>query len=179
MPRLSALKTTADFRAHTVALGLHFHVTPSSRRTNRHSPTASPSGRSRWEAPLPFSHGRVGRNDRRHADRYGPQALAKLRLERCQTHLGGEAFAVCPEGRANPNQLMAREETEAGIAELRRILVSAHRERFTSTDDLLVGLQLTHSGRFCRPFRRTAWSRTFSTGTPFSIANSVSLMITS
>jgi NADPH2 dehydrogenase len=29
--------------------------------------------------------------------------------------------------------------------------VTAHREAFGTTDDLVVGLQLTHSGRFCRP----------------------------
>ena len=67
---------------------------------------------------------------------------------------GGEAFAVCPEGRANPNQLMAIPETREGLSELRRILLSAHRETFGNTDDLLLGLQLTHSGRFCRPFRK-------------------------
>ena len=30
-------------------------------------------------------------------------------------------------------------------------LPAAHRDAFGTTDDLLVGLQLTHSGRFCRP----------------------------
>ena len=64
---------------------------------------------------------------------------------------GGEAFAVCPEGRANPNQLMATPECRAGMAELRALLLQAHAETTGDTDDLLVGLQLTHSGRFCRP----------------------------
>src|SRR5690606_27993756 len=32
-------------------------------------------------------------------------------------------------------------------------LKQAHRERYGTTDDLLVGVQLTHSGRFCRPNR--------------------------
>ncbi len=67
---------------------------------------------------------------------------------------GGEAFAVCPEGRANPNQLLATAETRGGLAELRQILLDAHSEAFGNTDDLLIGLQLTHSGRFCRPFRK-------------------------
>lgn len=67
---------------------------------------------------------------------------------------GGEACAVAPEGRANPNQLMCRPETEAGIVELHDLLVAAHRDRFGSDDGLVVGLQLTHSGRFCRPFRK-------------------------
>ena len=67
---------------------------------------------------------------------------------------GGEAFAVCPEGRANPNQLMAREENRAGMQELAQLLLATHSERYGDTDDLLLGLQLTHSGRFCRPFRK-------------------------
>src|SRR5690606_19994054 len=38
-----------------------------------------------------------------------------------------------------------------GLAQLLETLLAAHREQIGSTDDLLVGLQLTHSGRFCRP----------------------------
>ncbi len=64
---------------------------------------------------------------------------------------GGEAVAVTFDGRANPNQLVADESTLGGLAELRQILLEAHGERFGSTDDLLLGLQLTHSGRFARP----------------------------
>ena len=64
---------------------------------------------------------------------------------------GGEATAVQPDGRANPNQLMIDEATVDDLAALRRTLVDAHRSQFATVDDLLVGLQLTHSGRFCRP----------------------------
>ena len=64
---------------------------------------------------------------------------------------GGEAVAVQMDARANPNQLSIREETQGDFARLREALVSAHRERYGNTDDLLVGLQLTHSGRFCKP----------------------------
>jgi 2,4-dienoyl-CoA reductase-like NADH-dependent reductase (Old Yellow Enzyme family) len=67
---------------------------------------------------------------------------------------GGEAVAVREDGRANPNQLVMREDTVADLAALRTTLVQAHHERFGSTDDLLVGLQLTHSGRFSRPTLR-------------------------
>ena len=63
---------------------------------------------------------------------------------------GGEATAVLPEGRANPNQLMISEENLSEITSLRQILVDAHAERW-STDNLYTGLQLTHSGRFCKP----------------------------
>jgi NADPH2 dehydrogenase len=65
---------------------------------------------------------------------------------------GGEAVAVRPEGRANPNQLIAAEHTKAGIGKLRETLIAAHKEHVGNTDDLYIGLQLTHSGRFCRPF---------------------------
>jgi len=63
---------------------------------------------------------------------------------------GGEAVAVDPAGRANPHQLVIGPETVVGIAGLRDELVAAHRDQ-GSTDDLVVGLQLTHSGRWSRP----------------------------
>jgi 2,4-dienoyl-CoA reductase-like NADH-dependent reductase (Old Yellow Enzyme family) len=64
---------------------------------------------------------------------------------------GGEAMAVRPDGRANPNQLIINEENKRDIAELREILLNAHRERFGNADDVVIGFQLTHSGRFCKP----------------------------
>lgn len=65
---------------------------------------------------------------------------------------GGEAVAVRPDARANPNQLLLTRETRFGIQQLYATLLAAHRERYGSTEDLLIGLQLTHSGRFCKPF---------------------------
>lgn len=67
---------------------------------------------------------------------------------------GGEAAAVQPGGRANPHQTLATAQNRAGLTQLLTELESAHRESIGSTDDLLVGLQLTHSGRFCRPNSR-------------------------
>src|SRR5688572_28082327 len=64
---------------------------------------------------------------------------------------GGEAAAVQPDGRANPGETLAVPANKAGLAALREECVSAHRAAFGTTDDLVVGLQLTHSGRFCRP----------------------------
>src|SRR5687768_16676487 len=64
---------------------------------------------------------------------------------------GGEAMAVRADGRANPNQLIINRENQAGIARLREALIAAHRERYGSAEDLVIGFQLTHSGRFCRP----------------------------
>jgi len=51
---------------------------------------------------------------------------------------GGEAFAVRPDGRANPHQLCAGPSSAADLAELKSLL----------DDDQVAGLQLTHSGRW-------------------------------
>ncbi|MGB7845700.1 MAG: hypothetical protein WBL63_08810 [Candidatus Acidiferrum sp.] len=64
---------------------------------------------------------------------------------------GGEAVAVSHEGRANPNQLVMAEHTREGFRRLRRVLVEEHWRTTGSDDGLVLGLQLTHSGRFCRP----------------------------
>jgi len=64
---------------------------------------------------------------------------------------GGEAAAVRPDGRANPNQTLATAENRAGLAALLEELHAGHLEQTGSLDGLLVGLQLTHSGRFCKP----------------------------
>jgi NADPH2 dehydrogenase len=64
---------------------------------------------------------------------------------------GCEAAAVSHAGRANPNQLMASTHTLKGLQQLRAALVEGHRETAGSDKDLLIGLQLTHSGRYCRP----------------------------
>jgi NADPH2 dehydrogenase len=71
---------------------------------------------------------------------------------------GGEATAVREDGRANPAQLVITPATWETIARLREELVAAHVERFgrEAEDDLLIGLQLTHSGRYSRP---TDWGR--------------------
>ncbi|WP_416864124.1 MAG: NADH:flavin oxidoreductase [Imperialibacter sp.] len=65
---------------------------------------------------------------------------------------GCEAVAVHPEGRANPNQLMINDDTFPEFVSLYESLIKDHQEQFGSADDLVIGLQLTHSGRFCKPF---------------------------
>ncbi|NBO89910.1 MAG: NADH:flavin oxidoreductase, partial [Betaproteobacteria bacterium] len=64
---------------------------------------------------------------------------------------GGEAVAVRHDGRANPRQLVMNASNQADIAGLRETLVQAHREAMGDDKDLVIGLQLTHSGRFCKP----------------------------
>ena len=84
-----------------------------------------------------------------------PTELTKRRWQNfgksgCKLIWGGEACAVSHQAKANPRQLVINEETIDGIAGLLKILKKSH-EQLCGGDDLLVGLQLTHSGRFCRP----------------------------
>lgn len=64
--------------------------------------------------------------------------------------LWGEATAVVPEGRANPNQLMITEETAESLGDLRSRAVEVRAREFDGAR-LVTGLQLTHSGRWSRP----------------------------
>lgn len=65
--------------------------------------------------------------------------------------LWGEATAVVPEGRANPNQLMVNERTIESLRDLRSRTVAERAREFDGAR-LVTGMQLTHSGRWSRPF---------------------------
>ena len=64
---------------------------------------------------------------------------------------GCEAVAVSHSGKANPNQLVLNADTFPDFVELRQLILNQHTQQFGRTDDFLIGLQLTHSGRFCKP----------------------------
>ena len=64
---------------------------------------------------------------------------------------GGEAVAVRHDGRANPNQLLINEHTQRELIGLRETLIAEHKLATGSADGLLIGLQLTHSGRYSQP----------------------------
>jgi len=68
---------------------------------------------------------------------------------------GGEAVAVDHAGRANPNQLLINPDNLPFLSKLREALVENHRHYYSKVNDLLIGLQLTHSGRFSRPNSKT------------------------
>jgi NADPH2 dehydrogenase len=92
-------------------------------------------------------------------DALGPTGLSEEVVRRWQRFgesgakliFGGEAMAVRPDGRANPRQLVISEANLGALVKLRTALVEAHQARFGRTDDLVIGFQLTHSGRFCKP----------------------------
>lgn len=155
-PRLAQLRTPEQFSAHIRSLGISLDFDPVVE-TGPDSPLAQPYSliTDNWSLTLPNRfcilpmEGWDGAPDGKPTDltlrrwqRFG-QSGAKLIW-------GGESVAVLPEGRANPNQLILNESTFPEIAALRQSLVDSHAERWR-TDDLLIGLQLTHSGRFCRP----------------------------
>jgi len=64
---------------------------------------------------------------------------------------GCEAVAVRPDGRANPNQLMINTQNLGAFKSLYQEMVAMHEQKFGTSSDLLIGLQLTDSGRFAVP----------------------------
>jgi 2,4-dienoyl-CoA reductase-like NADH-dependent reductase (Old Yellow Enzyme family) len=66
---------------------------------------------------------------------------------------GGEAWAVSPEARANPNQLCTTSESVAleSLARLREAVRAGSRSHGDDPERLVIGLQMTHSGRWARP----------------------------
>jgi 2,4-dienoyl-CoA reductase-like NADH-dependent reductase (Old Yellow Enzyme family) len=88
--------------------------------------------------------GRPSDNTRRRWRRFG--------LSGAKLVWGGEACAVRPDGRANPRQLVMTDASQGDIARMRESVIAAHREATGEDgDDVVIGLQLTHSGRFCKP----------------------------
>jgi len=153
-PKIAQLKSVQAFRARLAQLGLDLPIDEQVLSALDGSPLAE---------PMQIGPHRVGNRWCIHpmegwdARRDGSPSEHTLRRWRNFGHSGakliwgGEAAAVQPDGRANPHQTLATIENRAGLAALLAELLSAHRDQFGNTDDLLVGLQLTHSGRFCRP----------------------------
>lgn len=156
LTRIPSLKTVADFRAHLSALGLELPC-DDAIATGAGSPLATPvpgltfHGKplaNRWaihpmEGWDATPTGAPTDEVRRRWQRFGQSGAALI--------YGGEAMAIRPDGRANPNQLILDEANLRGIAELRELLVRAAQERFGSGHQPVIGFQLTHSGRFCKP----------------------------
>jgi NADPH2 dehydrogenase len=154
-PRLASFRTADAFGAHLARVGIDL-------RFDAH---LAPPGQSRLALPFDGDGVRVGNRfcilpmegwdgtpDGEPSD-LTTRRWRNFGASGAKLIWGGEAVAVRQDGRANPNQLLLVEKTRAAFAALRDRLVSTHRERFGSNadDDLFVGLQLTHSGRFARP----------------------------
>ena len=162
LTRIPSLKTVDDFRKHCAALGIELpcedaieggassplaqpvaNVTINGKRIGNRVAIHPMEG---WDGT---TTGGLSEEMRRRWQRFG-ESGAKLIC-------GAEAMAVRPDGRANPNQLIIIEQNKAGLAELMGILKQAHQERYGTTDDLVIGFQLTHSGRFCKPNSKSTY----------------------
>src|SRR5688500_17287534 len=152
--KIAQLKSVAALRARRDQLGLELPVDDAIRTAAAGSPLAEPI------ALGPLRCGNrwcIQPMEGWDANRDGTPSDLTLRRWRnfgasgAKLIWGGEAAAVQPDGRANPNQTLATKATERGLAALVDACRTAHGQEFGSTDDLVVGLQLTHSGRFCRP----------------------------
>lgn len=151
--RVAALKTASQFRTYLDQLGLSLPF-DEIVQSGPESPLAQAYSLDKIEignrfAILPME-GWDGTADG-HSTELVRRRWQRFGLSGAKLIWGGEAVAVRPDGRANPNQLMILPETVADLASLRQLLVGTHEEHFGRSHDLLVGLQLTHSGRFARP----------------------------
>lgn len=152
--KIARLKTPADFRARLAQLGLDLPVDDSILPAAEGSPLANPLNLgpftvgNRW-CIHPMEGWDAGRDG-------SPTALVLRRWHRfgesgAKLIWGGEAAAISPDARANPNQTLATRSNLPGLSKLLSELKAAHQRSFSTTEGLVVGLQLTHSGRFCRP----------------------------
>ncbi|MCA9055148.1 MAG: NADH:flavin oxidoreductase [Planctomycetaceae bacterium] len=157
--RIGSVKSVGEFREHLAKLGLELPCDDVPLSAAEGSPLAQPlplgrrSVANRWCVhPMEGWDGTANGFPSEHTIRrwrhFGESG--------CSLIWGGEAVAVRHDGRANPNQLTLTTETAPAIGHLRETLIRAHRESCgnDAVDHLSIGLQLTHSGRFCRPNRK-------------------------
>lgn len=153
---IASLKTVGQFRRHVAALGLDLPCDDAILKGDQ-SPLARPitnvvvHGKTignrftvhpmeGWDG---LTEAGLSEEVKRRWQRFG-ESGAKLIF-------GGEAMAVRPDGRANPRQLMIDRSQLANLTLLRRTLVEAHEREHGTSQDLVIGFQLTHSGRWCKP----------------------------
>ena len=154
--RVAQLRTAEQFRTHLATLGVKLPL-DDQIDSGANAPLARPIthhglGIGNRLCILPME-GWDGTTDGK------PSELTERRWRRfgiggAKLIWGGEATAVTLDGRANPNQLVLSPETASSIEALRQALIEEHSEHYGSGDDLFIGLQLTHSGRFARPNRK-------------------------
>jgi len=151
--RLGSVKDVQRFKDHLRSLGLHLPC-DSELIAGAESPLRQPVERGGFKfenriAVQPMEgwdglpDGNPSENTLRRWRRFGQSGASLI--------WGGEAVAVSHPGRANPNQLVIAPHTYAGLSKLREALLQSYRETTGEDKPPFVGLQLTHSGRYCRP----------------------------
>ncbi|HEX6227469.1 MAG TPA: NADH:flavin oxidoreductase [Chryseolinea sp.] len=152
--RIAQLKTAADFREYLTSLGIDLPF----------DETLLPADQSPYQKTFNLNSGRVignrfcilpmegwdGTPDGRPSE-YTKRRWKNFAISGAKLLWGCEAVAVRHDGRANPNQLLIDASRLDEYKKLFENIYTDHHERFGKTDDLVVGFQLTHSGRFCKP----------------------------
>lgn len=161
--KIPTLRTPEAFRQHCRNLGIEIPCDDTILTGTASPLTTSPAPPVRLNGRVPAnrwvvqpmegwdgtSTGGVTEEVRRRWRRFGETGAKIL--------FGGEAMAVRPDGRANPNQLLLTAGNAEEIRGLIQLARASHRAAHGTDEDLVVGLQLTHSGRFCRPNDPGRW----------------------
>jgi 2,4-dienoyl-CoA reductase-like NADH-dependent reductase (Old Yellow Enzyme family) len=142
--QVKRLRAREDFVAHLAALGADIPLGATVVAAEvLGTPLATPAGMAPNRfAVLPMEgwdgtpDGRPTDLVRRRWSRFGESGAGLV--------WGGEAVAVVADARANPRQLSIGPNSGRDLAELRALVTAG-------TSDAVVGLQLTHSGRWSRP----------------------------
>ncbi len=159
-PKMAQLRTVGALQQRLDALGIGIPYDTDVLDAAAGSPLAQPIRVGRFEVGNRWCiHPMEGWDANRDGS---PSALTLRRWERfgesgAKLIWGGEAAAVQPRGRANPNQTLAVPDNAPGLENLLHRLRQAHQRATGSDQGLLVGLQLTHSGRFCKPNDHHRW----------------------
>ncbi len=157
--QVKRLRTFADLQARLAELGIagdigaDERVDPGGALAEPYAVQRRVCGRAAGRQPLRrAADGGVGRHRRRPAHRPRAAPVAAVRRERRQARLGRRGGGG-PGRTAGPTPTSSSSTTPptGALAALREELVDAHRHACGATDDLVVGLQLTHSGRWARP----------------------------
>jgi 2,4-dienoyl-CoA reductase-like NADH-dependent reductase (Old Yellow Enzyme family) len=151
-PKVGSLDGLAGFRAHLASLGIDMPC-DDIVASGSASPLAAPIEVSGLKIGGRFAINPMEGWDGERDGMPSPNTVRRWHrfgLSGAKLIWGGEAVAVRPDGRANPKQLCMTEQTQSAIAGLRQTLVEAHRQAAGNDDGLVIGLQLTHSGRFAK-----------------------------
>ncbi|MBP5640667.1 MAG: hypothetical protein J6X55_14400 [Victivallales bacterium] len=151
--KVTEFKTAEEFAAYVQSEGYHIGIEPTiaSDGTAALAQPVAYKGRTignRW-AILPMegwdceADGSPSEFTRRRWLRFASSGAKLL--------FGTEAGAVMHSGRSNPQQLMIAPHTLTALKKMVVEMHRTHREKFGSDDDLCIGIQLTHSGRYSHP----------------------------